>query len=88
MTVTLPLVAVTPPTVALTVAVPALTPVISPLLFTVRTLGLLLAQLVASVVAGNIGRPVCGSVTVDRGLFGSSEHHAGPAVTLADVTSD
>ena len=46
-TVIAALVAVTPPTVALTVAVPPLTAVIKPLLLTVRTLGLLLTQLVA-----------------------------------------
>ena len=53
-TVMVPLVPVTPPTVALTVALPGPTPVITPLLFTVRTLGLLLVQLVASPVASRL----------------------------------
>jgi len=46
------LVPVTPATVALTVALPGLTAVITPLLLTERTLGLLLIQLVTSVVNG------------------------------------
>ena len=46
------LVPVTPETVALTVALPVWTAVIKPLLFTVRTPGLLLVQLVTAAVNG------------------------------------
>ena len=56
----LPLVAVMPLTVALTVVVPTPTPLIKPLLFTVRTAGLPLIQLVASLVASRSVVPVWG----------------------------